>query len=189
MAAALVATSPVQLFHVVQPMSDVPAAAWLVLALAAALGDRWPSAVAAGMCLGMAAATRPNLAPLALAVAACAAGWPRRSWRQPRVRRVALLGLGLVPVLGPLMAMNLWLYGSATSTGYGGLDQVLRAAPTSCRTSATTSSGSCEVRLPALWLTRGGDRDPAAAPRREAAGPAGGADCGRARWSPEPSAR
>ena len=39
------------------------------------------------------------------------------------VTRVALLGLGLVPVLGPLMAMNLWLYGSASSTGYGGLDQ------------------------------------------------------------------
>ena len=45
---------------------------------------RWRSAIAAGMCLGMAAATRPNLAPLAVAVAACAAGWPLRSWRQPR---------------------------------------------------------------------------------------------------------
>jgi 4-amino-4-deoxy-L-arabinose transferase-like glycosyltransferase len=122
-AAALVATSPVQLFHVVQPMSDVPAAAWLVLALAAALGDRWPSALGAGICLGMAAATRPNLAPLALAVAACAAGWPLQSWRQPRVMRLVFLGLGLVPVLGPLMGLNLWLYGSASSTGYGGLDQ------------------------------------------------------------------
>ena len=127
-AAGLVATSPVQLFHVVQPMSDVPAAAWLVLALAAALGERWPSAIAAGMCLGMAAATRPNLAPLALAVAACAAGWPRRSWRQPQLQRVVLLGLGLVPVLGPLMAMNVWLYGSMTSTGYGGLDQYFAIA-------------------------------------------------------------
>ena len=151
-AAALVATSPVQLFHVVQPMSDVPAAAWLVLALAAALGDRWPSAVAAGICLGMAAATRPNLAPLALVVAACAAGWPHRSWRQPRVLRVALLGLGLVPVLGPLMAMNLWLYGSATSTGYGGLDQYFT------RANILPNVGDYLERilrgeLPALWLT------------------------------------
>jgi hypothetical protein len=151
-AAALVATSPVQLFHVVQPMSDVPAAAWLVLALAAALGERWPSAVAAGMCLGMAAATRPNLAPLGLAVAACAAGWPRRSWRQPQLRRVALLGLGLVPVLGPLMAMNVWLYGSATSTGYGGLEQYFASA------NILPNVGDYVERilrgeLPALWLT------------------------------------
>ena len=122
-AAALVATSPVLLFHVVQPMSDVPAAGWVVFALAAALGQtRW-SAVAAGACLGMAAATRPNLAPLALAVAACAAGWPLGSWRQPRVARVMLLAVGLVPVLGPLMLLNLQLYGSASATGYGGLDQ------------------------------------------------------------------
>lgn len=122
-AAALMATSPILLFFVVHPMSDVPATAWVVFALAAALGDRWYSAVGAGLCLGMAAATRPNLAPLALVVAALAAGWPLRSWRRPRVMRVVLVGVGLIPVLGPLMASNLWLYGSASATGYGGLDQ------------------------------------------------------------------
>jgi hypothetical protein len=122
-AAALVATSPVVLFFAVHPMSDVPAAAWVVFALAAALGQTRRSAVAAGACLGMAAATRPNLAPLAVAVAACAAGWPLVSWRQPRVTRVIFLAVGLVPVLGPLMLLNLQLYGSASATGYGGLDQ------------------------------------------------------------------
>jgi hypothetical protein len=76
----------------------------------------------------MAAATRPNLAPLAVAVAACAAGWPLHSWRQPRLTRVALVAVGLVPVLGPLMFLNLKLYGSASSTGYGGLDQYFEAA-------------------------------------------------------------
>ena len=184
-----VATSPVQLFHVVQPMSDVPAAAWLVLALAAALGDRWPSAVVAGMCLGMAAATRPNLAPLALAVAACAAGWPRRSWRQPRVTRVALLGLGLVPVLGPLMGMNLSLYGSATSTGYGGLDQYFASA------NILPNVGDYLERivrgeLPALWLSAAAI---AILVLRRRAGPAdangSAVGCARARSSPPPSAR
>jgi hypothetical protein len=150
-AAVLVASSPVQLFHVVQPMSDVPAAAWLVLALAAALGERWPSAFVAGTFLGMAAATRPNLAPLALAVAACAAGWPRRSWRDAQLRRVALLGAGLLPVLGPLMVMNLWLYGSTTSTGYGGLDQYFDGS------NIVPNVGDYLERivrgeLPALWL-------------------------------------
>ena len=122
-AAALVATSPVVLFFAVHPMSDVPAAAWVVFALVGALGHtRW-SAIAAGACLGMAVATRPNLAPLAVAVAAFAAGWPLISWRQPRVTRVIFLAVGLVPVLSLLMLLNLQLYGSASATGYGGLDQ------------------------------------------------------------------
>jgi hypothetical protein len=122
-AATLVATSPVQLFHVVQPMSDVPAAAWVVFALAAALRDGRPAALAAGLCLAMAAATRPNLAPLGVVIAACVAGWPWRGWRELRWARLIWLGTGLLPVLAPLMAANLWLYGSASSTGYGGLDQ------------------------------------------------------------------
>jgi hypothetical protein len=154
-AAALVATSPVQLFHVVQPMSDVPAAAWLVFALAAALGNRKTSAVAAGLCLGMAAATRPNLAPLAIAVAGCAAGWPLRSWRQPRVARVALVGAGLVPVLGPVMVMNLWLYGSASSTGYGGLEQYF-AWSNIVPNIADYAERIVRGELPALWLTAAG---------------------------------
>jgi hypothetical protein len=151
-AAALVATSPVQLFHVVQPMSDVPAAAWLVLALAAALGDTWWSAVAAGTCLGMAAATRPNLAPLALAVALCAAGGPLQSWRRPRMARVVLVGAGSIPVLAPTMALNLWLYGSVSSTGYGGLDQYFSWSNIAPNVGDYVQR-ILQGEMPALWLT------------------------------------
>jgi len=122
-AAALAASSPILLFHVLQPMSDVPAAAWLVLALLGALGDGWASGIAAGFCLGMLGATRPNLAPLSLAVALCAVGWPIRGPRQWRIGRIAAVGLGILPVMVPLMALNTRLYGSPVATGYGNVDQ------------------------------------------------------------------
>lgn len=122
-AAVLAASSPILLFHVLQPMSDVPAAAWLVLALLGALGDGWASGIAAGFCLGMLGATRPNLAPLSLAVAACAVGWPIRGRRHWRIGRIAAVALGILPVMAPIMALNTRLYGSPVATGYGSLDQ------------------------------------------------------------------
>lgn len=127
-AAALAASSPILLFHVLQPMSDVPAAAWLVLALLAALGEGWASGIAAGVCLGLLGATRPNLAPLSLAVGACAVGWPVRGPRQWRITRLAAVAVGLVPVIAPLMAVHTRLYGSPVATGYGTLDQYFSAA-------------------------------------------------------------
>jgi hypothetical protein len=122
-AAVLAATSPIAVFHVVQPMSDVPAAAWLVLAILASLGDRWSSGVVAGACLGMVGATRPNLAPIALAVGLCALGWPCRAWRDWRWARAVPVTLGLALVMLPVMALQTRLYGSPWATGYGSLDQ------------------------------------------------------------------
>jgi hypothetical protein len=125
-AAALTATSPIVLFHSVHVMSDVPSAAWLVLAILAARGERWPSAVAAGGCLGMLGATRPNLAPLALVVVACAV-WPVGGgrWRWSRIGPGAI---GLTPVVGTVMWGHLRMYGSPFSTGYGGVDQYFTRA-------------------------------------------------------------
>ena len=140
-AAALTATSPIVLFEGVQPMSDVPSATWVVLAILAARGTRWPSAIAAGACLGMVGATRPNLAPVAAVVVACLA-WPVATgpeattptapasglWPRLRVARLMLAGLGLVPVIGTVMLGQIQLYGSPFATGYGSLDQYFTRA-------------------------------------------------------------
>jgi len=141
-AAALTATSPIVLFEGVQPMSDVPSATWVVLAILAARGERWPSAVAAGACLGMVGATRPNLAPVGAVVMACAA-WPVVArpqagtpdsglapslLRRLRWGRVVLTGLGLAPVIGTAMLGQIQLYGSPFATGYGSLDQYFTRA-------------------------------------------------------------
>ena len=66
-AALLLACSPTFLYQVVQPMSDVPATAWWLLAIACSIeredGSNRPGI--AGLATSMAVLTRPNLLPLA----------------------------------------------------------------------------------------------------------------------------
>ena len=83
-AALVLATTPVFLFQAMQPMSDVPAAALWMLALAAVTGTRPRAPLVAGLATAAAVLMRPNLVPLAiphkaatalLAKAASAASW------------------------------------------------------------------------------------------------------------------
>jgi hypothetical protein len=66
-AAVLVACSPIFLYQIVQPMTDVPAAAWWLAAVVLASGER-PRPFAAGLAASMAILTRPNLLPLAFVI-------------------------------------------------------------------------------------------------------------------------
>jgi len=68
-AAALLATSPIVLFQVVQPMSDVPVAAWWIVSLLFALAPLPIAPFAAGGAAGLAVLTRPNLLPLSIVMA------------------------------------------------------------------------------------------------------------------------
>ena len=72
-AAVLMAASPPFLYQIVQPMSDVPAAALWAAALVAVTNPRFPSALTraalGGVATGAALLVRPNLAPLAGVVA------------------------------------------------------------------------------------------------------------------------
>ena len=63
MAAVLVATSPVVLYQVVQPMNDVTTAALWMAVFVALVSRRW---AVAGICCGLALLVRPNLLPLAV---------------------------------------------------------------------------------------------------------------------------
>lgn len=122
-AAALLATSPILLFQLVQPMSDVPATAWWGLALVLALTPASSAAAAAGAVSGLAVLTRPNLLPLAIAVLLTAAGWPRGPLRPGHLSRRALLlyCAGLIPALVAMAAVHTRLYGNPFSSGYGGV--------------------------------------------------------------------
>lgn len=119
-AAALAATSPVVLFHVTHPMSDVPAAALWALATLGALHATRRSALAGGLAAGLAVLTRPNLAPLLLPIAGLALVWPRTvrpgAWAHGRFW--AFTAGALLPFAG-LLAWQYLLYGSALRTGYG----------------------------------------------------------------------
>ena len=126
-AAWLVATSPVTLSSSLEPLTDVPAMATWTLAYFFILSSSAASAAAAGAAAGLAILIRPNLVILALPLGA----WLlcRRDVLGPffRTRLVPAASFAVTSGLGiaAVAAINHYLYGSATSSGYGRLeDQV-----------------------------------------------------------------
>ena len=114
-AAALFAFSPLFVFHTLEPMSDVPATAWWLLAWVLAISPtRW-APVGAGLAVSAAVLTRPNLVPLAIVLAAVVAA------NRPRLPRLALFAAGSVPGCLLVGAINAHLYGSPLASGYGSL--------------------------------------------------------------------
>jgi len=125
-AALLLASSPVFLFQLMWPMSDVPAAAFWTAALAGALGTGRYSPAFAGMCAAAAVVIRPNLAPLA----AFPFGyllWTRRGW--------LTFAIALVPGVCLAASVNAYLYGSPLASGYGNFDALYKwsHAPTNVK--------------------------------------------------------
>lgn len=121
-AAVLVATMPVLLFQVAQPMNDITVTAlWTGLLVAATVAEpsrSWLMGAAAGVALLI----RPNLAP-SIAVAGvwlAATAWlePGRNWRLAQ-RRVTAFALAAAPAVAVLLALNTALYGQPLSSGYG----------------------------------------------------------------------
>ena len=114
--ASLVAAHPSFLLQLIQPMSDVPAAAaWAAAVVLGSWGSGpWP-ALASGLAASLALLIRPNLVPLAGAVALLV--FLRRGPR--RLGNVAAFAAGLVPGTVALAAVNQALYGSPFRFGYG----------------------------------------------------------------------
>jgi hypothetical protein len=127
-AAVLLATSPTFLFEVTAPASDVAAVAWWSLAIFALMFESRGAAFGAGVATGMAILTRPNVVPLALALAAPDA-WRLLRASSPEHRRSALMrlvffGAGSVPAGMFIAYLNHELYGSPLSSGYGSLSDL-----------------------------------------------------------------
>jgi hypothetical protein len=126
-AAVLAACSPIFLFQLFQPMSDVPAAALWTAALAAAAsaaaaaGTRgvhlaWLS----GTLAAAAILVRPNLAPLAFVVGALGAWGPQGPDHRRAVPFIVMLACGACGV-GFLQFHG---YGSPLRSGYGAVEQL-----------------------------------------------------------------
>jgi hypothetical protein len=124
-AAIVLITSPVVLYQVLWPMSDVPAGALWTGAALFSLGDSRRSAVASGLLTSAGLLIRPNLLPLAvlpLAVAArCATG--RERWV-----RTALYLICLVPTVAFVAVLNAKWFGSPLNSGYGAANEIYLAA-------------------------------------------------------------
>jgi hypothetical protein len=112
--AALLAASPTFLLQLIQPVSDVPAAAWWALSLALLVHDSPASAFASGLAASVAIVTRPNLVPLAgLMFVFLAKG--------REMRRLVSFTSGVVPGCIAVAVINAHLYGSALRSGYAQL--------------------------------------------------------------------
>jgi hypothetical protein len=130
LAAAFVLASPVFLFMIMSPMTDVPVAAawtaalwWLIGSARSATPVRATARVAAaGLAASAAVLIRPNLAAGLLALAV----WFPLQWRWagPRERRRLLLNSAVFVVTASIgvfavARINQHLYGSALMSGYG----------------------------------------------------------------------
>ena len=112
-ATALVAWNPLLITYAKQPMSDVPATMWIVLAMSLAIRSTAKSAFGAGLAAGAAVITRPALllAAVAIAVAAHRGDTPRR--------RATLAAGGLAIGIVVQILIQDYLFGSPFATGYG----------------------------------------------------------------------
>jgi len=119
-AALVTSCSPVFLFQLMQPMSDVPAAAWWTLAAAFALGDRRRDVLCAGLAGSAAILTRPNLLPLGIVIGLFLLARPGPPLRD-RYSDAAVFALGCIPGCLATGAIQHSLYGSPFGSGYGSL--------------------------------------------------------------------
>ena len=117
-AAVMTAASPTFLYQLVQPMSDVPAAAlWLAALLAVRQGRRGD--ILSGFLIGLALLVRPNLAPLAAIV--FLSGGAQSGWT---LRQVAGFAAPIALCAGFLMYVQLVRYGSPLASGYGSMSDL-----------------------------------------------------------------
>ena len=126
-AALLAACSPVFLYQVVQPMSDVPAAGLWLLAVAAASGTGRRQALWSGVATGAAILVRPNLVPLGVPIGLFLLFRPERTWRQ-RIRAAATYAAGSAAGCLAVAAVQDAFFGSPLASGYGSFDALFGVA-------------------------------------------------------------
>jgi hypothetical protein len=118
MTALLVLTSPVFLFQLMKPMSDVPVTAWWLMAIWLASRAKPLLIFLGGLAAAAAIFTRPNLVPLAAVLGSFVLLYSADSWRR-RFAHAGLFAAGVVPGCVAVAVVNAHLYGSPFSTGYG----------------------------------------------------------------------
>jgi hypothetical protein len=104
--AVLVACSPIFLYQAVQPMTDVPAAAFWLAALVSANARR---PVGAGVCASLAVLMRPNFALVVLPVFLLL----------PDRRSLLRFTLAAAPAAAIMIGLNVARYGAPFASGYG----------------------------------------------------------------------
>jgi len=124
--ALLLACSPAFLFQLMQPMSDVPAAALWVFAAAIASGGKRRSPLLAGLASSAAIVVRPNLLPMGVVLGLFLLLRPERLWRD-RGRDAAMFAAASLPGCLLVAIVQTMFYGSPLRSGYGTLSTLFAA--------------------------------------------------------------
>jgi hypothetical protein len=143
-AAVLTAVSPAFVYQSVQPMSDIPAAALWMTAVACALGTRPRHLVMAGLATSAAILVRPNLVPLGVVIGLFLLMRPERSWRQ-RFRQAGAYAAFSAPGCIGVALVQWAFYGSPLASGYG---------PASALFGVENIAPNVVRYLPWLWQTQ-----------------------------------
>ncbi len=125
-AAAITACGPAFLYQLVQPMSDVPAAALWMLAVASATGTSRRGPLVAGLAAAAAILMRPNLVPLAIPIAVFLLFRPERLSAERLKAGVVYGATAALGCLAVALVQNEF-YGSPLRSGYGSLDALFGA--------------------------------------------------------------
>ena len=124
--ALLLACSPAFLFQLMQPMSDVPAAALWGLATATGTSGTRRSPLLAGLASSAAIVVRPNLLPMGVVLGLFLLVRPERLWRE-RARDAAMFAAASLPGCFLVAVVQMMFYGSPLRSGYGTLSTLFAA--------------------------------------------------------------
>ncbi len=125
-AAVLLAVSPSFLLEVTAPTSDAPLTAWWACVFALLLVPGRRAAVCAGLAASLAILTRPNIAPVWVAVAGFLIPYGLRLRHSEARRRLLLFAASAAPGAILLAIINAYLYGSPLGSGYGPLSSLFK---------------------------------------------------------------
>lgn len=125
LAAMLLSTSPIFLFQLRQPMSDVPVAAWWLVATLLVATPTVASALGGGLAASAAILTRPNLVPLAALLGVFVLSYSSPGLRT-RLRNASAYAAGVLPGCVGLALINRSLYGSPFESGYGSTAELFK---------------------------------------------------------------
>jgi hypothetical protein len=159
--AILVSSSPIVLYQVVQPMSDVPAAALWVLAVAGATGTRPRSGALAGLATSAAVLVRPNLVALGCVIGLFLLLRPERTWGQ-RSRAAAIYAVCSSVGCIAVAVLHQVFYGSPLASGYGPVDALFAVEHIGKNLGryvtwmVDTHTPAIMLAFGALWLLPGG---------------------------------
>jgi 4-amino-4-deoxy-L-arabinose transferase-like glycosyltransferase len=142
--ALVIASNPIVVYQAVQPMSDVPAAAFWTLALAAAVGRTPRAPLLAGISAAVAILVRPNLLPLGVVIGVFLLVRPERPWVD-RLRHAAVYA---VPC-----AVGCWRWRSSSGVSTGRRSRRAMAPPATSLRSRHIAPNASALRLVA-WCRR-----------------------------------